>query len=185
MNSNKKVFRYAPDVYINNEEMLEIYDVQNQEIEQIENYSLKNFLNNFLETCDVEGVRRFEKILDILADEILETLEFRKTRILNRLIQQPPYTKIFLENMLKGIFGKENVSLKVIENDYIIEVVIDTSIDGLYDDTLQELRKIIPANIVIKSLQIEPYTHMYLNKRYTHAQMEQFTQGELSQYAGV
>ena len=67
MNSNKKVFRYAPDVYVNNEEMLEIYDVQNQEIEQIENYSLKNFLNNFLKTCDVEGVRRFEKILDILA----------------------------------------------------------------------------------------------------------------------
>ena len=185
MNSDKKVFRYAPDIYVENEEMLAVYNSQNIEIEELGSNSLKNFLNNFLKSCDVEGVRRFEKILDILADEILETLEFRKLRVLNRLVQQPPYTKIFLENMLKGIFGEDNVSLKVTENDYIIEVVIHTSIDGLYDDTIQELRKIIPANIVIKALQVEPYMHMYLNKKFTYKQMEQLTQGELSQYAGV
>lgn len=185
MNKNNKVFRFANDLYSDNREMLAIYNSHEQEVLLVNNSTLKAFLNNFVRLCDLDGIRKWEKIFNILADELTETLDFRKTRVLNRLIQQPPYTKIYLERMLAGIFGEENYALKILNNNYIMNIVIETNIDGLYDDTIKLLKKLIPANMTIQAIQLEQYMHMYLNKYYTYEQMETLTQGELSQYAGV
>lgn len=38
-------------------------------------------------------------------------------------------------------------------------------------------------NLIITQTAIEPYRHKYLKNTYTHDDMEQFTYGDLSQYA--
>lgn len=183
MNSTEKVLRYAPDIYIDNDDMLAVYNGQKTEITIAGEKSYQAFLNNFVKSCDLEGIRRWEKIFNILADEINETLDFRKGRVINKLIQQPPYTKIFIEQMLEGIFGIGNYDVQIIYNDYIIKIYIETSIDGLYIDTFKNIQKMIPANMTIEAIQGEPYLHIYLQKKYTYGDIEQFTYGELSQYA--
>lgn len=183
MNSNEKVLRFANELYSSNREMLTIYNVQSQEVFLLNNKTLQEFLNNFVLSCDLDGIRRWEKIFNILADELLETLEYRQKRVLNRLVQQPPYTKIYLERMLSGLFGEDYYALKILNNNYIIKVTIETQIDGLYKDTIETLRQLVPANMVIEALQLEQYMHMYLTKHFTHEQLENLTYGELSQYA--
>ena len=37
--------------------------------------------------------------------------------------------------------------------------------------------------MIITKIQIEKYLHWYLNRNYTHKELEQFTYGELSRYA--
>lgn len=183
MDTSDKVLRYAPDLYINNKDMLAVYNAQKTELTIEGQEAYQGFLNNFVKTCDLEGIRRWEKIFNILADEINDSLEYRKGRVLNKLMQQPPYTKIFLDQMLLNLFGENMYTLQIFENEYKIKIDIETNIDGLYQDTLENIRGIIPANMILEAIQVEQYMHLYLNRHYTYGEMEQFTYGELSQYA--
>ena len=85
--------------------------------------------------------------------------------------------------MLSTIFGEDNIEFDVLYNQYKVRVGIETSIEGLVNETMKDLRNIIPANMIIETIIYEPYMHGYLKRHYTHEQMKQFTQGELSQYA--
>ena len=182
MNSDEKILRYAPDIYEDNETMLEVYKQEKEEINENEVLIVQVFLNNFVKTCNEDGIKRFEKIFSILADEINESLEYRKSRIINKFTSQLPYTRLFLENMLAEIFGEEYYELDIVNNTYTVKVDIETTIDGLFNDTMKDLRQIIPANMVMEQILTKPYMHKYLKKYFTHAQLAQFTYGELSQY---
>lgn len=183
MNKNKLVTRYAPDLYSENVDMVAIYEAQSNEIENIKAQIKTEYLNNFVKTCNLDGIRRWEKLFNILADEINDSLDFRRSRVLNKIIQQPPYTEIYLRNMLYGLFGEDKVILQIDGNNYIIKIEIETEIDGLSEDTVNNIRLLIPANMELKTLQIKKYMHLYLKKHYTHQDLTQFTYGELSQYA--
>ena len=179
------VFRFAPDIYDeeNNQTMLEIYRVQGTELNGYENIIYRIFLNNYIMLADIEGIRRFEAIYNIKADETTETIDFRRARLINKLATLPPFTKIFLEQMLNTIFGEDNVHIDIIYNEYRLQIMIDTDIENLFEETMKEIRQIIPANIILEEYQLTPYTHRYLNRYYTHQQMEQFDYNELSRYA--
>lgn len=182
-NDTRKIYRLAPDIYEENETMLEVYKQENLEIDEFELMIARVFLNNFVKTCNEEGIKRFEKIFKILADEINESLEYRKARIINKFTSQLPYTKIFLQQMLEGIFGIGMYEINILNNIYKIKINVETSIQGLADQTFKDLREIIPANLIIERLVLQPYVHGYIRKYYSHEDLQQFTYGELSQYA--
>lgn len=181
--NNEKIFRAANDKYSGNLTMLAIYDAQLQELDSNSSLIYQAFLNNIVKYADIEGVRRFEAIFFIQADEEHETLELRKARIINKFAMQLPYTRIFVEQMLSTIFGEDNIEFDVQYNQYKVKVGIETDIQGLVEETLKDLRNIIPANMIIETILYEPYMHRYLKRHYTHSQLAEFTQGELSQYA--
>lgn len=183
MDTSEKILRYAPDIYNENETMLTIYKSQNEKIEEYEVLIVQAFFNNFVKTADIEGVRKFEKIFNILADEINETLEYRKSRLINKFASQLPYTKIFLDQMLKNIFGEGMYEVEILNKEYKVRIDIETQIDNLFETTMEELREIIPANMIIEQILTQLYMHKYLKKYFTHGAMRQFTYGELSQYA--
>ena len=184
MNNPKIVHRLAPDIYTDNKTMLAIYDAQAKELEQYDAQIYQVFLNNLVKFCDIEGIRRFEAIFNIQADEENETLEYRRARIINKFTIQLPYTKITTKQMLDNIFGEENAQFEVIYNSYKVRIGIETEIENLIEQTISDLRReIIPANMDIETIVYQRYMHRYLKKHYTHAEMKQFTQGELSQYA--
>lgn len=184
MITGEKVLRYAPaDFYDENLDMLAVYRAQGIDINIADKNSYQNFLNNFVLYCNLEGIRRWEKLFNILADEAKDSLEYRQQRVLQKLLQVPPYTKIFLEQMLESLFGADKFDLQIDENSYKISIYIETSSDDLYDDTLKNIRIIVPANMTIETIKADKYIHLYLNKHYTYGEMEQFTYGELSRYA--
>jgi len=184
VNNPKIVHRLAPDIYYDNKTMLAIYDAQADELGQYEDEIYQIFLNNLVSYCDLDGLRRFEALFFIQADEENESIEYRRERIRLKFAVRLPFTKISVKRMLEAAFGAGNVDFEPIYNEYKLRVGIDTPIDGLYEQTIKELRdEIIPANIILEAIQYEPYLHRYLKKHYNHGEMRQFTQGELSQYA--
>ena len=181
--SNEKIFRAANDKYNGNQTMLSVYDAQLQELDWNDRLIYQAFLNNFVKYCDIEGIRRFEAMFDIKADEVNDTMELRRARIINKFAFQLPYTKINVRQMLDNLFGAENVEFNIDYPNYRVDVGIETSIDELVMATLRDLRNIIPANMILETIIYMPYVHGYLRKHYTHRQMQEFTQRALSQYA--
>lgn len=117
MYSSETVFRFAPDIYEDNETMLAIYDAQKGELNRYQAIIQRVFLNNLVKYCNVEGIRRFEDIFHIQADELTESLDFRKARIINKFNQLPPFTRIFVEQMLQNVFGTGNWDFQVGQSD--------------------------------------------------------------------
>ena len=183
MNNSNPILRFAPDIYENNETMLAIYNSQSTEVSNYKAIIQRVFLNNLVKYCNVEGIRKFENIFHIQADELNESLDLRKQRVINKFSQLPPFTRIFVEQKLINNFGEDNIEFDVFYNDYKVKVGIESNFDGIVSETLKDLRQIIPANIVIEQIIYFPYTHGYLKRHYTYEELTQLTQGELSQYA--
>jgi len=179
---NDIVFRFLNRLYSENITMNEIAETARNEINLAQINLETTFLNNFISPANMDGVQNYENILNIIPDASLESLEFRKSRIINRLAMSPPFTKHFLEQMLSIIFGPENFYFRIDYDNCSIYIDIETQISMLYDQTLNDIRQMIPANMKLISIMLVPFTHKYLNRHYTHDEMKQFTFGELSQY---
>ena len=65
--------------------MLAVYNSQSIEINNYTAIIQRVFLNNLVKYCDLEGIRRFEALFYIQADEENETLDYRKARISHHL----------------------------------------------------------------------------------------------------
>jgi len=74
----------------------------------------------FIQTSDEIGVERFERVLEITADPSIETLEFRKERLLTRCNSTLPYTTIWLRMYLNAVLGEYNYQLDI---DYLNSVI--------------------------------------------------------------
>ena len=182
-NRTEIVFRLAPDIYNENENMLDIYNAQKTELGNYETIIYRIFLNNYIKYADIEGVRRMEAIFNIKANEATETLEYRKARLLNKFSFLPPFTKIFLQRLFINIFGEGNFLIIPYYDERRLEIDIEIDNERLINQTMKDVRQIIPANMILEKFLVIPYTHRYLRNHYTHRQMQTFTQGELSQYA--
>lgn len=170
-------------IYDGNDTMQAIADALNPAFDKLNSSVKVSFLDNFILTAGIKGIRNYERILGIIPDVLKDTVEFRRARVINRLAQMPPFTEVFLRQKLNTIFGEGNWNLEVNANEYRINIDVETNVKNLFDSTMEDIRRIIPANLTMVTAALTPYTHRYLNKTYTHAEMAQFTQGHLSQYA--
>jgi hypothetical protein len=73
----------------------------------------KEYARMFIQTSDEIGVLRFENILEITADPTIETLEFRKERLLTRCNTTLPYSAIWLRIYLNAVLGQYNYELNI------------------------------------------------------------------------
>lgn len=130
-------------------EVQQIMTAENPEFKLVidESEIVKN--NQFIISCDSEGIKRFEKILGISATE--EPLQSRIARVLNRWNDTVPYTfNAFIEK-LKTICGEGDFNIIEKFREYIIE--IETHLDkyGEVDELEYLLQYIMPSNIQVIS----------------------------------
>lgn len=61
--------------------------------------------NMFVQTMDEGTTSRWESILGIVPDLTVDTLDYRRDRVLSRLALRPPFTLTFLYKRLDALFG--------------------------------------------------------------------------------
>ena len=84
---------------------------------------MRAVLDNFFpQTMDVSAVEQWESALRILADPTVESLEFRRQRIINRISTKPPFTLPFLYNKLDELVGKGMWSVSIDYPGYTIYI---------------------------------------------------------------
>lgn len=130
-------------------EIKEIMTSENPEFKLVidESEVIKN--NQFVVSCDLNGIKRFEKILGINTTE-QESFQSRIARVLMRWNDMVPYTfEAFIKKM-KTICGEDYTVTEKFK-DYTIE--IETQLDqyGGVDELEYLLQYIMPSNIEVVS----------------------------------
>lgn len=125
-------------------------NAENPEFQTIEDVSeaIKN--NQFILTCDENGISRFEQLLNIVPNNN-DTLNVRISRVLARWNDTIPYTYSSLIEKLKIICGDGNYQIVPNFKEYEMELIVNLPLSGQVEELDYMLSYMIPANIVVKS----------------------------------
>ena len=111
---------YVPDVYKDVKEMNELVKAEDHNWDILISLVDKEYARMYIQTSDEIGVERFERVMQITADPSIETLQFRKERLLARSNSTLPYTTIWIRNYLNAVIGEPNYELDVDYDNLII-----------------------------------------------------------------
>jgi len=139
---------YVPDVYKDVKEMDELVKAQDHNWDILISLVDKEYARFYIQTSDEIGVERFERVMKITADPSIETLEFRKERLLARSNSTLPYTTIWLRNYLNAVLGETNYELDVDYDDLIITLygfLLDYSWSREVANTIRDIK---PCDVV-------------------------------------
>lgn len=111
----------------------------NKEAQQI-------LLNQFVQTSDIRGIERFEKILGIVMD-CTKDLEDRRQIILSKLSMSSLFTRRVLEKYLRSIC--DNGEFKITEDFHNFRLHLDIRVGkkGLVDSIYDTLYMSLPAHL--------------------------------------
>ncbi|MHC5550575.1 putative phage tail protein [Carnobacterium maltaromaticum] len=127
--------KLIPDYYQNNMEMNTLVRVENGLFENLKNEIQHVQDNQYILTCDENTLIHFEDILKIKANSQVETLDFRRLRIINRINTRPPFTLDFLMLKLDEIYGRENYQVFVDYSNYTLYIESSHSTAEWYKET--------------------------------------------------
>lgn len=147
---------YLPTMMKEYKELSAIMAAENPEIQLVENESevVKN--NQFIETCDENGIKRFEKMLKIVPNAD-DNLDARISRVITRWNDSIPYTYRDLIQKLDMLCGKGNYQIIPSFNDYTLELFVYLPLSGQVDELEFMFSYMIPSNIVVISNNVIPF----------------------------
>lgn len=139
---------YLPPVLQKVREVQTITDSENPEFEIVFDTSEKVLNNLFIKTGDVDGIKRYEKILGIKPSSN-DTLETRRFRVLSRWNDRIPYTWKALLEKLDTLCGEDNYTILLENEIYTLNLETHLGVYGTVDELDIMLDEIIPSNLVI------------------------------------
>ena len=141
---------FLPEFVQEYREIKHIMNSEQPEIQKLEDETeiIKN--NQFILSCDIDGIARFENLLGITPKPD-DTLDARKSRVITRWNDSIPYTYKGLQEKLNVMGGEGNYLLIPSFNEYGLEIVVSLPLSGQADELDYMLSYMIPANIVVTS----------------------------------
>lgn len=112
--------------------------------------------NFFVTTADEGTVRDWENLLSIVPDPDIETLAFRRARIINRLSSTPPFTLKFLYERLDLLIGAGEWAVTVDYGNYTLYVEAAAENQAWASEVLATINTVKPCHIVYRSRPLIP-----------------------------
>lgn len=142
-----KLRDYRPWYYRGVVESEALMDAEQPEFDSAKARADADWDDRFVISAGARGVRRYEKIVEVHADERGETMEFRRGRIVNRLTTMPPFPMRFLRKKLDQIVGEGLWGLGMDYGNYALTIRVHRTDRDWRGELLATLRAILPANI--------------------------------------
>lgn len=143
----RKLIDYLPPVIGEVKEMQLLMEVMQEEVNSLWIATEETRGEAFFDTHTIYGISRWEKMLDLLPKGT-DSLETRNYRILARLNERLPFTMRMLKERMQLLVGKENYQIFLNPDLYWLKVVI-TGLDLKELQIIrQELREMIPLNLL-------------------------------------
>ncbi len=150
MIKNVDLISYLPQILQDVREYTVIMYAENPEFQLVIDESEKIKNNQFIKTSDLEGISKFEKLLNIipLADD---TLQSRISRVMSRWNDVVPYTYKALIERLNILCDGVNFTINRNFNEYKMEIITHLELSGQVDELQYLLGCMIPVNIELTS----------------------------------
>lgn len=145
--------KYLPEFISELKEFQELDKVCSLEIDELREKLLQLQDNQFIETADDKGLRKYEQILNIA---YVEDEAVRRFNILNKYNSTIPFTMMWLNNMLNTTLGKGNFLLDINYREYVLTISVLASKEQHIETLYNDLRKKIPCNLVLNITTLEP-----------------------------
>lgn len=107
--------------------------------------------NFYFQTMDASAVAQWEQIFGISADPAVETLDFRRARLLNRISTQPPFTLAFLRQKLDELIGPGRWTVTVDYPNYTLYIESSALNQSYATEVAFTINRIKPAHIVYRN----------------------------------
>lgn len=106
MTRDIRLIKYLPSVLQTVRELQVITDAQDFEFQTAVDVADQLLDNLFIKHCDLDGIKRWENVIGIIANPETESLDFRRQRVVNIYGTQLPYTVRRLGQKLDTIIGQ-------------------------------------------------------------------------------
>lgn len=165
-----KLLDYLPLVFKGIKEFKEICKSEDIELEKIKKIIENEIDNQFIITSDLQGIKRFEKMLNIIPLDN-ESLEERRFKVLTRWNNEIPYTFKVLVNKLNAICGVDGYKIKI--KDLTVTVLIELVNKNQFEEVKRLLIQLCPANLII-NLDLKYNTYKTYNL-YNYSALTQYS----------
>ncbi|WP_099335742.1 putative phage tail protein [Clostridium cadaveris] len=139
--------KYFPNIYDGILEIDALANSENALFNNLEREFNKILLNQFVLTCDANTINKYESLFKIVPDSSKD-LEFRRSRVLNRLAMSNSFTLRFLEEKLDELIGLGKYKVEIDYNNHILYVESISLNQDWFNETYITINKIKPANMV-------------------------------------
>lgn len=160
MNEFLALNRFCNAIYAKNRAMTRLLEAEQPEFDVLSHLRDIAFDNLFVATANADGIEKFEFMLDIAADAA-ETLEFRRARVLNQMMMDPHYIKLFLAGKLNAFFGEGNWRVHVDSGAYTIYMDFETDESVLFSRAAAEFRLDVPANMIMELKRLKRHERIF------------------------
>lgn len=174
--SRERYEKYLPEMLMEWKEFQTLAEVEGEILEAAAEAKDRIIRNQWIGTAERNGLLRLAKIMGFSGTEQMETEKLRE-EILYRWSSRSPYTFFHLEDWLDSCLGKGNYTVRLEREAYSLQLILELSVKEKKAFLEKQLRKIIPANLLLK-VDLHTNTHKML-KKMTHGQLKGLTQGEI------
>lgn len=176
MATDRKLIDYLPHFMRDYREIESIMNAEQVEIDSFHDGIENALADQFILEVTENGVKRWESLIGISPKDT-DTLDERKFRILTKVNQDLPYTLRKLEQALITLCGNNMFSIEVNASEYHIEIRLGLINKNNYQEIVDVLKKMIPANMT-QWVQIM-YNNYSMLTKFTHAEMNAYTHEQL------
>lgn len=104
--------------------------------------------NNYISTCDEATITYYEHLLNIVY-RFGDTLEYRRSRVLQKFNTIVPFSIEFLQDKLTELYGRDGYELSVDSWECTLAIKVTSDRYGAIDLLYELLWDIVPAHIQI------------------------------------
>ena len=156
--------KYLPEFISSIKEFQELDATISTEVDELREKLYQLQQNQFIETASDKGLRRYEQLMGLPSTG---DIELRRFNILNKYNSTIPFTIAWLRNTLNTTIGRGNFLMELDHSTYTLTISIVKSKEQLIESLKRDLRKRIPANLVLtinvlSAIEFETYTGFYL-----------------------
>lgn len=141
------ILQYLPDWFRQIKDYRELMKTESGQFDVLAAFMEAVHGNFYLRKADLRTVADWEGLFSITPDPSVETLEFRRSRIINRLSATPPFTLTFLYERLDLLIGKDKWSVVMDYPNYTLYVEASAENQTWAGEVLATINTIKPCHI--------------------------------------
>jgi len=179
--------QYMPAYYDGIREMNELLNIEDSLFSKYSIEFDKVKANQFIMTADLDGIEIYERIVGITATTG-ESLDFRRSRALNRWVDIVPYTHNALYSKIARLQGNENFQIVYDQQRYKITIITSLTIFGQVEELINTLDYMLPANLIkfhVNNIRYEATGYLYQAQNAAYVATYQTTNDFKADYVAV